>query len=378
MLELPLGVAFARCRTRPAGRRRRTRRHRAGRRRAKTPRRPAPSRALDHGRGDYRPRSAAGSSWSTGDGMTRGRLGPADTGPRDLSTRPEFAAALRGRRPRHPGPRPRSAPTCSTSRCRSRTRGELSARCGSPFRPPTIDARVRRLWLAAGRGAPWSSWHVVGLVGFALARSITRPMRGARTGDRGPGARRSRGPRPADGGPPEVRALADAFNDMAAGSVGCSSTPAGVRGRRVPPAAHPARRAAAAAWRTSRQDPAGGRWRPRGRGRRDRPAGPARRRPARPWPAPRPPPPVGRCRRPGRRGGRPAGGLGAAWPPSRTSNSVRRARPHLCGRRRAPRAGPRQPVANALDAAPARRPVELATGRPAAGSSCTSSTTGRG
>jgi signal transduction histidine kinase len=78
-----------------------------------------------------------------------------------------------------------------------------------------VDARVRRVWLAlAAAGAVVLA--VVALVGFALARSMTRPLRALEqaTSALARGELDSRAA--VDAGPPEMRRLAAAFDDMAA------------------------------------------------------------------------------------------------------------------------------------------------------------------
>ena len=78
----------------------------------------------------------------------------------------------------------------------------------------TVDARVRRVWLALA-GVAAVVLGVVALVGFALARSTTRPLRALEqaTTAVAHGDLEARAP---PTGVREVRRLAEAFNDMAA------------------------------------------------------------------------------------------------------------------------------------------------------------------
>jgi signal transduction histidine kinase len=78
-----------------------------------------------------------------------------------------------------------------------------------------VDARVRRVWLALGVVAA-VVLGVVALVGFALARSTTRPMRALEQATTAVARGELETRAPTDRGPPEVRRLATAFNDMAA------------------------------------------------------------------------------------------------------------------------------------------------------------------
>jgi signal transduction histidine kinase len=78
----------------------------------------------------------------------------------------------------------------------------------------TIDRRVRRNWLSllALAGVVLAT---VGVVGYVLARSVTRPVRGL--GEAADALARGNldARAPTGDGPPEVRALASEFNDMA-------------------------------------------------------------------------------------------------------------------------------------------------------------------
>ncbi|MBI4730214.1 MAG: HAMP domain-containing protein [Acidobacteria bacterium] len=134
---------------------------------------------------------------------------------RDFSTRPEVAAALRGE-------------TNSGTRY-SRTLGLRLLYVAVPvssagtvhgviritYPMGEVDRRIARNWMALGIIA-LVVLAAISLVGWLLARSVTRPLdaleRAATSVAGGDLAARS----PAGTGPPEVRALARTFNEMAA------------------------------------------------------------------------------------------------------------------------------------------------------------------
>ena len=140
-------------------------------------------------------------------GVTVADSDPPAPGRRDLSTRPEIAAALRGQ---HTAGF-RSSATLGSDflyvAVPVASQGLVYGAVRITYPTATVDARVRRVWLALA---------VVPLVGFARARSIPRPMRDLElaTAVLARGELEARAP--ADRGPPEVRGLAAAFNDMAA------------------------------------------------------------------------------------------------------------------------------------------------------------------
>jgi signal transduction histidine kinase len=148
-------------------------------------------------------------------GVTVADSEPPAPGRRDLSTRPEIAAALRGQ---HAAGSRSSATLGGTFLYVAvpvASQGQVYGAVRITYPTAAVDARVRRVWLALA-GVAVVVLAVVALVGFALARSTTRPMRDLEQattvlarGDLGVRA-------PADRGPPEVRGLAAAFNDMAA------------------------------------------------------------------------------------------------------------------------------------------------------------------
>jgi signal transduction histidine kinase len=148
-------------------------------------------------------------------GVTVADSDPPAPGRRDLSTRPEIAAALRGRR----AVGSRSSSTLGGAftyvAVPVASRGHVYGAVRITYSTAAVDARVRRVWLAlAVVGAVVLA--VVALVGTALARSMTRPLRALEqaTGALARGELDSRAA--VDAGPPEVRRLAAAFDDMAA------------------------------------------------------------------------------------------------------------------------------------------------------------------
>jgi signal transduction histidine kinase len=148
-------------------------------------------------------------------GVTVADSAPPAPGRRDLSTRPEIAAALRGE---HTAGSRSSATLGGTFLYVAvpvASQGRVYGAVRITYPTATVDARVRRVWQALA-GVAVVVLGVVALVGLALARSTTRPMRrleqattAVARGDLGARA-------PTDQGPPEVRRLAAAFNDMAA------------------------------------------------------------------------------------------------------------------------------------------------------------------
>ena len=149
-------------------------------------------------------------------GVTVADSDPPAPGRRDLSTRPEIAAALRGEHTAgSPGPRPPwAAPSCMWP-CRSPPRDGSTGRCASPTRP--------RRWTpaCAGSGWPWpgSRWS-----SWAWWRWSASPWPARPPGRCGPWSRRPR-PWPAATWRPARRPTKGrrrcagwlrAFNDMAA------------------------------------------------------------------------------------------------------------------------------------------------------------------
>jgi signal transduction histidine kinase len=148
-------------------------------------------------------------------GVTVADSDPPAPGRRDLSTRPEIAAALRGQ---HTAGSRSSATLGGAFLYVSvpvASQGRVYGAVRITYPTATVDARVRRVWLALA-GVAVVVLGVVALVGFALARSTTRPMRALEEATTAVAGGQLEARAPTGRGPPEVRRLAAAFNDMAA------------------------------------------------------------------------------------------------------------------------------------------------------------------
>ena len=135
--------------------------------------------------------------------------------PRDFSTRPEIAAALGGAR----ASGIRRSNTLDTSllyvAVPVASGGVVHGAVRLTLDAGRVDARILQFWLGlAGTAAVITT--VVGLAAWALARSITRPIRQLRDN----AARHARGDLSSDEhpvfGPPEIRELATTMDTMAA------------------------------------------------------------------------------------------------------------------------------------------------------------------
>jgi signal transduction histidine kinase len=148
-------------------------------------------------------------------GVTVADSDPPAPGRRDLSTRPEIAAALRGERTAGS----RSSATLGGAflyvAVPVASRGQVYGAVRITYPTATVDARVRRVWLALA-GVAVVVLGVVALVGLALARSTTRPLRALERATTAVAGGRLEARAPTDQGPAEVRRLAVTFNDMAA------------------------------------------------------------------------------------------------------------------------------------------------------------------
>jgi signal transduction histidine kinase len=147
-------------------------------------------------------------------GITVADSDPPAPGRRDLSTRPEIAAALQGQH---------SAGSRSSSTLGGTflyvavpvaSQGQVYGAVRITYPTSAVDARVRRVCLALG-GVAAVVLGVVAVVGFALARSTTRPLRVLEQATTAVARGELEARAPTDRGPPEVRRLAVAFNDMA-------------------------------------------------------------------------------------------------------------------------------------------------------------------
>ena len=90
--------------------------------------------------------------------------------------------------------------------------GEVHGAVRLTYPTTEVDARVNRVWLTLG-GVATVSLLAAGMIAVALARSVTRPLRELQTAATALGGGDLSAHAPDDHGPPEVRALARAFND---------------------------------------------------------------------------------------------------------------------------------------------------------------------
>ncbi len=207
-----------------------------------SPRRPAAARAHATAR-----RPVAASSSSTRAASPIARHEPARRRRRELllAARDRRRAA-RSRRRRASATRARSEPTCSTSPCRSRRR-QVHGAVRITYPTSALDARVHRYWLMlAAIGAIVLAVATLaradaGALDHAAASATSRrPRLRPGTGDLSARAPDRRGP--ARGARARARVQRDRGQARAAARL-----PAGVRRRRLPPAAHAADGAAAPA-----------------------------------------------------------------------------------------------------------------------------------
>jgi signal transduction histidine kinase len=148
-------------------------------------------------------------------GITVADSDPPAPGRRDLSTRPEIAAALRGQHATGSRPSATLGGAFLYVAVPVASQGQVYGAVRITYPTATVDARVRRVWLALA-GVAVVVLGVVALVGLALARSTTRPMRALEQATTAAAGGQLDARAPTDRGPPEVRRLAAAFNDMAA------------------------------------------------------------------------------------------------------------------------------------------------------------------
>ena len=90
--------------------------------------------------------------------------------------------------------------------------GEVHGAVRLTYPTTEVDERVKRVWLTLG-GVATVSLLAAGVIAVALARSVTRPLRELQAAATALGAGDLSAHAPDDQGPPEVRALARAFND---------------------------------------------------------------------------------------------------------------------------------------------------------------------
>ena len=90
--------------------------------------------------------------------------------------------------------------------------GEVHGAVRLTYPTTEVDERVQRVWLTLG-GVAAVSLMAAGVIAVALARSVTRPLRELQAAATALGGGDLSAHAPDDHGPPEVRALARAFND---------------------------------------------------------------------------------------------------------------------------------------------------------------------
>jgi signal transduction histidine kinase len=148
-------------------------------------------------------------------GVTVADSDPPAPGRRDLSTRPEITAALHGDR----AVGSRSSTTLGNSflyvAVPVASQGRVYGAVRITHPTSAVNARVRGVWVALA-GVAAVVLAVVALVGFALARSVSRPLQALEQATTALAGGELEARAPTDRGPPEVRRLAAAFNDMAA------------------------------------------------------------------------------------------------------------------------------------------------------------------
>jgi sensor histidine kinase regulating citrate/malate metabolism len=134
-------------------------------------------------------------------GITVADSDPPAPGRRDLSTRPEIAAALRGEH----ATGSRSSATLGSAflyvAVPVASQGRVYGAVRITYPTSTVDARVRRVWLALA-GVAVVVLGVVALVGLALARSTTRPMRALEQATTAVAGGQLQARAPTDRGPP--------------------------------------------------------------------------------------------------------------------------------------------------------------------------------
>lgn len=147
-------------------------------------------------------------------GDVRADSAPPVEGPRNFADRPEFAEALDSRVAA--GTRP--SDTLGTSllyvAVPVTSGGEVHGAVRLTFSTAQLEDRVHRYWLMLGGIAALSLGAAAG-VGLLLARWVTRPIERLQAAATSLGAGELDRRAPADGGPPELRELARAFNGMA-------------------------------------------------------------------------------------------------------------------------------------------------------------------
>ena len=134
--------------------------------------------------------------------------------PRDFSTRPEIASALRGER----ATGTRASTTLGTDllyvAIPVASGGTIHGAIRITLDTSEVDARVQRFWWGLG-GIAAVVLAAIALVGWLIARSVTQPLRHLIETARRFGDGDLRAGDPDGGGPPELRELARTMSSMA-------------------------------------------------------------------------------------------------------------------------------------------------------------------
>lgn len=133
-------------------------------------------------------------------------------GASEYRTRPEIADALDGRLAAGTRPSDTLGTELLYVAVPVASGGEVHGVVRLTYPTTEVDGRTRRVWLTLG-GVAVVSLVAAGLIAVALARSVTRPLRRLQAAATALGAGDLSAHAPDDDGPPEVRALARAFND---------------------------------------------------------------------------------------------------------------------------------------------------------------------
>lgn len=160
---------------------------------------------------DYAERTGARAVIVNARGRVRGDSDPVE-GAGNYRDRPEIADALEGQL----ATGTRRSDTLDTDllyvAVPVASSGEVHGAVRLTYPTTEVDKRVQRVWLTLG-GVAVVSLVAAGAIAVALARSVTRPLRELQAAATALGAGDLSVHAPDDHGPPEVRALARAFND---------------------------------------------------------------------------------------------------------------------------------------------------------------------
>lgn len=140
---------------------------------------------------------------------------PGGTGAESFSSRPEIAAALRGRVAVGTRHSETLRKTLLYVAVPAAAGGRVAGGVRITYPTSTVDARVRRYWLVLAAIAA-VVLAVAVLAGFRLAATVVRPLSRLEDAAAAVGSGNLAARAPEDIGPPEVRSLAAAFNDTTA------------------------------------------------------------------------------------------------------------------------------------------------------------------